>query len=71
MSTPQEKALAKFLNHKEGRNWAPRMNGKAKSREYLHAKLTHKPRPVYKPPEKKPTEYKKLSIEEYEKKYPK
>lgn len=45
------------------------MNGKAKSREYLHAKLEHKPRPVYKPPEKKPTEYKKLSIEEFEKKY--
>ena len=60
-------ALAKALGQK---TIAKRMGSKGQAIEYLKAVKHHKKRPVYTPKPKKDSEYKHLSIEEYEKKYP-
>lgn len=62
----KERALKEAIGSK---SYAPRMNSKSKALEYFKAKKNHKKRPIYETPEKKQTEYKKLSIEDFEKKY--
>ncbi len=64
MNDSRNKALYAHINNYHGK-----MNGKSQAIQYYKAKRNKKKLPTFKAKKPDQSDYKKLSIEEYEKKY--